>query len=115
MSEIMKIIDESEKQRKNKIIKDRKEKVGSSFHFFWAFGSSLSFIEDPTLRREASIPFLCNLKQKSFFNEIEYDKLYPPGSATARIYGTPKMHKFCSSDSFPTLCPIVSSIGTFHL
>ena len=24
------------------------------------------------------------------------------------------MHKFSSSDSFPTLCPIVSSIGTFN-
>ena len=54
------------------------------------------------------------MKQKNFFNEIEYDKLYPSGSAPARIYGTPKMHKFSSSDSFPKLCPIVSSIGTFN-
>ena len=70
--------------------------------------------EDPTLKREASLQrFLGKLKQKNFFNEIEYDKLYP-GSAPARIYGTPKMHKFSSSDSFPKLCQIVSSIGTFH-
>ena len=48
------------------------------------------------------------------FNQIEYDKLYPSGSAPARLYGTPKMHKFFSSDSFPKLCPIVSSIGTFN-
>ena len=54
------------------------------------------------------------MKQKNFFNEIEYDKLYPSGSAPARIYGTPKMHKFSSSDSFPKLRPIVSSIGTFN-
>ena len=47
-------------------------------------------------------------------NENEYDILYPSGSAPARIYGTPKMHKFLSSDSFPKLCPIVSSIGTFN-
>ena len=53
------------------------------------------------------------MKQKSFFNEIEYDKLYPSGSAPACIYGTPKMHKFSSSDSFPKLRPIVLSIGTF--
>ena len=52
------------------------------------------------------------MKQKNFFNEIEYDKLYPLGSA--RIYGTPKMHKFSSSDSFPRLHPIVSSMGTFN-
>ena len=58
--------------------------------------------------------FLRKLKQISVFNEIEYDKLYPSGSAPARIYGTPKMHKFSSSDSFPKLCPIVSSIGTFN-
>ena len=67
------------------------------------------------MKREASLQrFLRKLKQKNFFNEIEYDKLYPSGSAPARIYGTPKMHKFSSSDSFPKLCPIVLSIGTFN-
>ena len=67
------------------------------------------------MNHEASLQhFLRKLKQKNFFNEIEYDKLYPSGSAPARIYGTPKMHKFSSSDSFPKLRPIVSSIGTFN-
>ena len=67
------------------------------------------------MKREASLQrFLRKLKQKNFFNEIEYDKLYPSGSAPARIYGTPKMHKFSSSDSFPKLCLIVSSIGIFN-
>ena len=70
---------------------------------------------DPTLKREASLQrFLHKLKQKNFFNDSEYDKLYPSGSAPAHIFGTPKMHKFLSSDSFPKLCPIVSSIGTFN-
>ena len=45
---------------------------------------------------------------------MRYDKLYPSGSAHARIYDTPRVHKFCSSDSFPKLCPIVSSIDTFN-
>ena len=41
--------------------------------------------------------------------------MYPFGSTPARIYdGTPKMHKFSSSDSFPKLRPIVSSVGTFN-
>ena len=40
--------------------------------------------------------------------------MYPSGSAPARIYGTPKMHKLSSSDSFPKLRLIVSSIGTFN-
>ena len=71
--------------------------------------------EDPTLKHEASLKrFLHKLKHKNFFNKNEYDKLYPSGSAPAHIYGTPKMHKFSSSDSFPKLCPIVSSIGTFN-
>ena len=57
--------------------------------------------------------FLRKLKQKNFVNDIEYDKLYPSGSALARIYSTRKMHKFSSSGSLPKLRPIVSSIGTF--
>ena len=36
----------------------------------------------------------------------------PSGSAAALIYGTPKMHDFSSSDSFPKSRPIVSSICT---
>ena len=39
--------------------------------------------------------------------------MYSSGSAPARTYGTPKMHKFSSCDFFPKLRPIVSSIGTF--
>ena len=38
--------------------------------------------------------------------------MYPSGSVPTRIYGTPNMHKFSSSDSFPKLRSIVSSIGT---
>ena len=67
------------------------------------------------MKREASLQrLLRKLKQKNVFNENEYDKFYPSGSAPARIYGTPKMHKFSSSDSFPKLRPIVSSLGTFN-
>ena len=69
--------------------------------------------EDPTLKPEASLQrFLCKLKQKKI-NKNKYN-LYNSGSAPAHIYGTPKMHVFSSSDSFPKLCPIVSSIGTFN-
>ena len=66
------------------------------------------------MKREASLQrFLRKLKQKNFFNKNEYDKLYPSGSAPACAYGTPKIHKFSSSDSFPKLCPIFLSIDTF--
>ena len=39
---------------------------------------------------------------------------YLSGSAPTRIYGTPKMHKFSSSDSFPKRRSIVSCGGTFN-
>ena len=67
------------------------------------------------MKLEASLQrFLRKLKQKNFCNENVYDKLYPSGSAPARIYGTPKMHNFSSNDTFPKLRPIVSSIDTFN-
>ena len=68
--------------------------------------------EDSTLKRETSLQR--KLKQKNFFNEIEYDKLYRSGSVPACIYGTPKMHKFSYSDSFPKLRLIAWSIGSFN-
>ena len=71
--------------------------------------------EDLTLKRESSLQrFLRKLKEKNVFNEIEFDKFCPAASAPALIYGFPKMHKFFSSDSFPKLRAIVSSIGTFN-
>ena len=68
------------------------------------------------MKREASLQcfLLRKLKQKDLFNKNEYGKLCPSGSLPARFYGTPKMHKFSSSDSFHKLRPIVSSIGTFN-
>ena len=53
--------------------------------------------------------FLRKLKQKNIFNENEYNKLYSSGSDPTRIYGSPKVHKFYSSDSFPKPHLIVSS------
>ena len=71
--------------------------------------------KQPNLKREASLQrFLHKLKQNYFFHEKEYDKSYPPGSALACIYGTPRMHKFSSSHSFPKLRPIILSISTFN-
>ena len=67
------------------------------------------------MKREGSLQrSLCKLKQKKIFNEIEYDKLYPYGSAPDHIYGTPKVQKFSSSDSFPKLPQVVLSIRTFN-
>ena len=71
--------------------------------------------EDPISKREASLQrFQRKLKEKVFFSETEYGKLYHSGSVLARIYGTPKIHKSSSSDSLPILRLIVSSIKTFN-
>ena len=68
------------------------------------------------MKREASLQrFLRKFKHEKFFNGNKHDKLYPSGSAPAHVYGTPKMHKFSSSDSFSKLRPIVLSIGAFSL
>ena len=72
-------------------------------------------LKDPVLKRDALLQrFLRKLKRKNFFNEDEYDKLCLSGSALALIDGTPKMHKFSFSDSFPKLRLFVSSISTFN-
>ena len=58
--------------------------------------------------------FLRKLKHEKNFDENEYGQLYPSGSALARNNGTPEMHKFSSSDSFPKLRLTILSIGTFN-
>ena len=45
---------------------------------------------------------------------LKQKKLYLSGFDHAEIYGTPKMHRLSSSDSFSKLRPIFSSIGTFN-
>ena len=40
--------------------------------------------------------------------------MHPSGFAPACIYGTPKMQKFSSADSFPKLRPIVLSVGALN-
>ena len=40
--------------------------------------------------------------------------MYPSGSSPACISGTPKMHNFSSSEPFPKIRPIVSSIDVFN-
>ena len=72
--------------------------------------------ENPTLKREASLQlFLRKLKQKSFLMKLNMiNCILVLLLLVSMVYGTPKMHKFSSSDLFPKLCPIVSSIVTFN-
>ena len=38
--------------------------------------------------------------EKKCLNDVDYKLIYPSGSAPAKIYGTPKMHKLTLSLSF---------------
>ena len=78
--EIMKTIDEREIQ---KTTKNKQRQKGARATEAIVKGGKLN-------------DFVVHLSwnKKNFFNEIEYDKMYPSGSAPARIYGTPKMQIF---------------------
>ena len=66
--------------------------------------------ENPTLKLEALLQrFLRKWTHKTFFNEHEYDKLYPSGSAPTRIYGTRKIQ------NFPLVIHFLNFVQLFHL
>ena len=75
----------------------------------WGTSKFEKLSEDPTLKSEASLQrFLRTSNQKNFINEIESGKLYPSGSAPARIYVTPKMHQF------PLVIHFLNFVRLFH-
>ena len=70
---------------------------------------------DPIITREQALQrALCKLNKKNIFSESEYSGLYPKRSKTARLSGTPKIHKAFSPGSLPPLRPIVSSIDIYN-
>ena len=70
---------------------------------------------DKTILREKQLQrFLLSLKKKGFFTETDYAKVYPVGSAVARIYGLPKTHKIKTSADALKLRPIVSCIKSYN-
>ena len=69
--------------------------------------------EDVTIKRESKLQrFLRTLKNNKRLDNVEYEQIYPSGFSPAKIYGSPKMHNPFDSNSPPSFCPIVSSIGT---
>ncbi|XP_065651296.1 uncharacterized protein LOC136079485 [Hydra vulgaris] len=65
--------------------------------------------DDPTIKREVSLQGYLRKLKKLFYN-----KIYPVGSQTARIYALPKMHKLSKDSSLPSFRPIISTIGTYN-
>ena len=67
------------------------------------------------MKHEASLQrFLRKFETKIFFNQNEYDKLFPSASVPARIYGTPKCISLPLAIHFLNFIPLVSSVGTFN-
>ena len=54
------------------------------------------------------------MKNKGFFTDESYDKIYPSASKPASIYSLPKIHKLNINKDNLSLRPIISSIGTYN-
>ena len=71
--------------------------------------------DNPILTREGQLQqFLRKIKDKNFFDENTFKKIYPCGSKLATIYGIPKTHNtLFDSDDF-SLRPIVCFIDAYN-
>ena len=71
---------------------------------------------DPTIIREGQLQrFLRSMKNKNIFTKETCEIIYPSGSKTAFIYGTPEIHKLKHKNiSDLSLRSIISSIGTYN-
>ena len=58
--------------------------------------------------------FLRTFKNKSFFTDESYDKIYPSGFKPTSIYDLPKIHRLNINIDNLSLRPIISSIGTYN-
>ena len=68
------------KKRNGVVILDRKRYNNAIEEIPQDTSQFEKLIEDPTYQGETSLqPFLRKLKQKNFFSQIEYDKLYHSG------------------------------------
>ena len=54
------------------------------------------------------------MKNKDFFTNDCYDKIYLSGSKPASFYGLPKICKLNSNKGNLSLRPLISSIGTYN-
>ena len=54
------------------------------------------------------------MKNKAFFTDESYDKIYPSGFKPISIYDLPKIHKLNINIDNLSLRPIISSIGTYN-
>ena len=52
--------------------------------------------------------------KRKFLDDATCECIYPSGSQTSRLYGTPKVHKIKSNSEVPSFRPIFSSIGSFN-
>ena len=70
----------------------------------------IKLTNDPTIKQEEALQrTLRKLNKRNIFSKSEYPDLFPKGSKTDRIYGSPKIHKSFSTCSIFPLRPVISS------
>ena len=74
------------------VILDREENVRKIYALINDTSKFKKLSSDPIILRERQVQrFLRTLKNKSFFTDEHYDKIYPRGSKAASVYGLPKI------------------------
>ena len=90
------------------VILDREEYVKKIYAITNDNSKFKKLSSDPTkLRERRHQRFLRTLKNKGFFTDESYDKIYPSGSKPASIYGLPKIHKLSINKDNLSLRPII--------
>ena len=90
------------------VILDREEYVKKIYAIINGTSKFKKLSCDPTILREGQHQrFLRTLKNKSFFTDEIYGKIYPSGSEPASIYGLPKIHKLSINKDNLSLRPII--------
>ena len=97
------------------VILDREEYVKKIYAIINDTSKFKKLHPDPTISREGQLQrFLRNLKNKDFFTDKSYDKMYPVSSKQASISGLPKIHKLNGNKDNLSLCLIITSIGVYN-
>ena len=97
------------------VILDREKYVKKIYTIINDISKFKKLPSDPIILREGQLQrFLRTLKNKDFFRDESYDKIYPSGSKGASLYGLSKIHKLNNHKDNLSLRPIIACIGTYN-
>ena len=97
------------------VILDREEYVEKIYAIINDTSKFKKIPSYPTILRVGQLQrFLRTLKNKDFFTDESYGKIYLSGSKPASIYVLRKIHKLNSNKDNLSLCPMILSIVTYN-